>query len=136
MVERICPACQHGNPVNDHYCGKCGAALERLLPARRSEHQLTIAGRDLPVTWGQVGRTVAIGVAALAAEVGLAMVRRYVEGGRAEPSASLARRVAGSPAKGTAASVITIVSQRVVEIVNTADGRRISETSLWRKIEE
>ncbi|HWQ15513.1 MAG TPA: zinc ribbon domain-containing protein, partial [Roseiflexaceae bacterium] len=76
MVERICPACEHGNPVTAHYCGACGAPLERLLPARRIAGQLTIAGRDLPVTWRQVGRTVALGVAAVAAEAGIAWLRR------------------------------------------------------------
>ncbi|MEN9937775.1 MAG: hypothetical protein RLZZ387_4354 [Chloroflexota bacterium] len=137
MVERICPACQHGNPVADRFCGKCGAQLERLLPARRQENQLTIAGRDLPVTWTQVGRTVAIGVAALAAEAGIAWLRRRIDGPHAAPSTALARR---APASGdvtkTAGSVVTIISQRVVEIMETSDGRTISERSFWRKIEE
>jgi hypothetical protein len=135
MVERICPSCQHGNPVSDRFCGKCGVQLERMLPARRAPGQLTLAGRDLPVTWRQVGRTVAFGVAALAAEAGIAMLRRYVEGGQAGTRAVLARREA--PVQRPAgASVVTIVSQRVVEIMDTADGRRISEKSFWRKIEE
>jgi hypothetical protein len=137
MVERICPACQHGNPVSDQYCGKCGAQLERLLPARRVNQPLTLAGRDLPVTWRQVGRTVAIGVAALAAEAGIAMLRRYVEGGQNPSGSALVRRPALAPETNrTAGSVVTIISQRVVEIIDTAEGRRISEKSFWRKIEE
>jgi hypothetical protein len=136
MVERICPACQHGNPISDQYCGKCGAQLERMLPARRASQPLTIAGRDLPVTWRQVGRTVAIGVAALAAEAGIAMLRRYVEGASSTPGTALARRPAlPSDANRTAGSVVTIISQRVVEIIDTAEGRRISEKSFWRKEE-
>ncbi|MFO7169783.1 MAG: zinc ribbon domain-containing protein [Chloroflexota bacterium] len=137
MVERICPACQHGNPITDRYCGKCGAPLERLLPARRSQDQLTLAGRQLPVTWRQLGRTVAVGVAALAAEAGLAWLRRRVEGEAGAASTALARRA--TPSAGTpsaAASVVTIVSQRVVEILDSADGRKISERTFWRRIEE
>lgn len=135
MVERICPACQHGNPVSDNYCGKCGAQLERLLPARRTHDHLTIAGRDLPVTWRQVGRTMALGVAAIAAEAGIAMLRRYVEGGPSTPATTaLARRLTNTPSR-PGASVVTIVSQRVVEIMDTAEGRRISEKSFWRKEE-
>ena len=137
MVERICPACQHGNPVTDQYCGKCGTPLERLLPVRRADAQLTIAGRDLPVTWRQLGRTVALGVAALAAEAGIAAIRRYVEGGQGTPTTALARRVAPpADAAKAGASVITIISQRVVEIIDTPEGRRVAETSFWRKIEE
>jgi hypothetical protein len=137
MVERICPACQHGNPVTDRYCGKCGVPLERLLPARRIPGQITLAGRDLPVSWRQVGRTVALGAAALAAEVGIAMIRKYVEGGQPATTTSLARRSpGGSEAAQTGASVVTIISQRVVEILDTPAGRTISEKSFWRKIEE
>lgn len=137
MVERICPACQHGNPVTDRYCGKCGAPLERLLPVRRADAQLMIAGRDLPVTWRQLGRTVALGVAALAAEAGIAALRRYVEGAQSPATAALARR-ATPPAEAAkaGASVITIISQRVVEIMDTPEGRRVAEQSFWRKIEE
>jgi hypothetical protein len=137
MVERICSACQHGNPVSDHYCGKCGAPLERLLPARRASGQLVIAGRDLPVTWRQVGRTVALGVAAVAAEAGIAWLRRRLEAGQALPTTALARRVAPAASSNRpAGSVVTIISQRVVQILDTADGRHIAERTFWRKIEE
>jgi len=81
MVERICPACLQGNPVNDRFCGKCGAAIERQLPARRGDTQLTVAGRNLPVTWQQLGKTVALSVAAVAAEAGLAWLRHRIETG-------------------------------------------------------
>ena len=136
MVERICSACQHGNPITDRYCGKCGAPLERLLPARRTEGQLTIAGRDLPVTWRQVGRTVALGVAAVAAEAGLAWLRRRIEGEQSIPTTALARPAASPSGAHPGASVVTIISQRVVEILDTAEGRKISEHTFWRKIEE
>src|SRR6185503_5861970 len=88
MVERICPTCQHGNPIDDRFCGKCGAPLERQMLARRPASQLTVAGRNLPVTWQQLGKTVALSAAALVAEVGLAWLRRRIEGGPAAPSAA------------------------------------------------
>src|SRR5512138_268163 len=93
MVERICPACQHGNPLDDRFCGKCGAPLERQLPARRGDAPLVVAGRQLPVTWQQFGRTVALSVAALAAEAGLAWLRKRMESGPASTAAPLARTV-------------------------------------------
>ena len=144
MVERICPTCQHGNPLNDRYCGKCGAALERQLPARVGDAPLTIAGRQLPVTWQQLGKTVALSAAALAAEAGLAWLRRRIESG--PPTTALAvrqapaARPASTPAeiaKSPVRSVVTIISQRVVEVWESADGKRqISEHHVWRRIEE
>ena len=107
MVERICPACQHGNPLDDRFCGKCGVPLERQLPARRTDAPLTVAGRQLPVTWQQFGKTVALSVAALAAEAGLAWLRRR------------------------------IVSERLIEIWDSGDGRQhVSERHVWRRTEE
>ena len=144
MVERICPTCQHGNPLNDRYCGKCGAALERQLPARVGDAPLTIAGRQLPVTWQQLGKTVALSAAALAADAGLAWLRRRIESG--PPTTALAvrqapaARPASTPAeiaKSPVRSVVTIISQRVVEVWESADGKRqISEHHVWRRIEE
>jgi hypothetical protein len=136
MIERICPACQHANPLDDRFCGRCGAALERLLPAPRQDGQITLAGRDLPVTWKQVGRTVALGAAALVADAGIAWLRRRIEG--PQTAAPLARTAVGQREVGGAAgSVVTIISQRVVEIFESGDGRRqVSERHVWRKIEE
>jgi hypothetical protein len=146
MVERICPACQHGNPLDDRFCGKCGAPLERQLPARRGDAPLSVAGRQLPVTWQQFGRTVALSVAALAAEAGLAWLRKRMESGPANIAAPLARTVPTtrpSAAETTAlkhgpvGNVVTIVSQRVIEIWEGEDGRRqINERHFWRRTEE
>src|SRR6266542_6494739 len=94
MVERICPACQHGNPLDDRFCGKCGAPLERQLPARHGNAPLAVAGRQLPITWQQFGKTVALSVAALAAEAGLAWLRKRIEIGTTNIPAPLARAVA------------------------------------------
>ena len=141
MVERICPTCQHPNPVDDRFCGKCGAPMERQLPARLAETRLTIAGRNLPVTWQQLGKTVAISAAALAADVGLAWLRRRLEAGPSSAPAPLARRTPAAPdpvaPASAAGSIVTIISQRVIEIWDTGDGRRqINEQHVWRRIEE
>jgi hypothetical protein len=145
MVERICPACQHGNPVDDRFCGKCGAPMERQLPARRGDTRLTVAGRNLPVTWQQLGKTVALSAAALAAEAGLAWLRRRLEAGPSAAPATLARPApaANVPAPETTAlarpvgGIVTIISQRVIEIWDSGDGRRqVSERHFWRRVDE
>ena len=145
MVERICPACQHGNPLDDRYCGKCGAQLERQLPAKRGDARLAIAGRQLPVTWQQLSKTVALSVAALAAEAGLAGLRRRIEAAPGTLPLAQARTIASptpgpakaSPLAGPVGSVVTIVSQRIVEIRDSGDGSRsIVERTFWRRSEE
>jgi hypothetical protein len=144
MVERICPSCQHGNPLDDRFCGKCGVPLERQLPMRRADARLTIAGRDLPVTWKQFSRTVALSVAALAAEAGLAWLRRRLESGSAPvpivPSRTVAPQATAAETTalaGPVRNVVTIVSQRVVEIWDGGDGtRRVVERNFWRRTEE
>jgi len=141
MVERICPSCQQANPIDDRFCGKCGAAMERQLPARIADARLTIAGRNLPVTWQQLGKTVAISAAALAADIGLAWLRHRLEAGSASAPAVLARSAPStSEAAGTAraaGSIVTIISQRVIEVWDSGDGKReINERHIWRRIEE
>jgi hypothetical protein len=142
MVERICPTCQHGNPLDDRFCGKCGAPLERQLPMRRPESRLSIAGRDLPVTWKQFSRTVALSVAALAAEAGLAWLRRRIEAGPSAAPAGAAPAPKPATSETTAlarplGSAVTIVSQRIVEIWDDADGaRRVVERTFWQRIQE
>lgn len=144
MVERICPSCQHGNPLDDHFCGKCGSALVRQLPARREDTRLTVAGRQLPVTWQQFGKTMALSVAALAAEAGLAWLRRRVDSPGTQPT-SLARTIvdAATAPKTTAlaprpsGSVVTIVSERLIEMWESSDGHRhVSERHVWRRTED
>lgn len=141
MVERICPACQQANPVDDRFCGKCGAQMERQLPARIADTRLTIAGRNLPITWQQLGKTVAISAAALAADVGMAWLRRRLEAGPPATSTALARSIpaasdSAAPAR-SAGSIVTIISQRVIEVWDSGDGKRqINEKHIWRRIEE
>ena len=141
MVERICPTCQQANPIDDRFCGKCGVPLERQLPVRIADTRLTIAGRNLPITWQQLGKTVALSAAALAADVGLAWLRRRLEAGPAATPTARARTMPTIPAATApgqvAGSIVTIVSQRVIEIWDSGDGKRqISERHFWRRMEE
>lgn len=136
MVERICLNCRFANPVDAHYCNKCGAALERQLPAPPEESTaLAQIGRNLPVRWKQVGASLAVGVAALAAEAGMAWLRKRIEAPTVAPSSNLVPPAAsGAPKKP--ASIITIISERIIEQTFDQQGRRTVERSFWRKIEE
>ena len=115
MVERICPACQHGNPLNDHYCGKCGAPLERQLPARRDAAPMVVAGRQLPVTWQQVGKTVALSAAALVAEAGLTWLRHRMEN-TAPASTALARPTTAAASTPAITKTVTITEPDAITI--------------------
>ena len=77
-----CPRCRHGNPPENHFCGACGASLTSgELPARRTESSPTTASPALlPAELKPVGRALAVGLATLAAEAGLAWLRRRAEG--------------------------------------------------------
>ena len=133
MVERICPACQHGNPLENRFCGNCGHGLEQQLPAVRQPSAIALAGAALPVPWKQVSKTVAIGIATLAAEAGLAWLKRKVEGGNAPATTALVPTRPAQPAS----DVVTIVSQRVLEVWEGGDlTRRVVERNFWRKERE
>jgi hypothetical protein len=75
-----CPLCRHDNPSENRFCGRCGASLacsEQL--ALRQENSPTIVDRSLPARFGPAGKALALGLAALAAEAGLAWLRRRNE---------------------------------------------------------
>ena len=85
MEERssiFCPSCRHSNPRENRFCGACGTALvsgDQL--ARRPENSPTTAPRTrLPAELKPVGRALAVGLAALAAEAGLAWLRHRAAG--------------------------------------------------------
>ena len=82
-----CPGCGHPeNPPENRFCGRCGASLERAL-ARRSEElaprakesRVTLRERFLPGRLGPAGKTVAAGLAVVAADVGLTWLRHRLE---------------------------------------------------------
>jgi hypothetical protein len=145
MVERICPSCQHGNPLENRYCGACGASLDRdalVAQAADSGARITLAGRQLPLAQvKQVGAALAVGLATLAAEAGMAYLRRRVDqlttpGAVSTPSA--AERAAPITRRSThpVADTVTIVSQRVVEIWDQGSlSRQIVEKHVWRREE-
>jgi hypothetical protein len=80
MVERICPQCQHGNPIENRFCGHCGAPMERndLVP-EQGQSSMTNLSEQLPVPMRQLGQAVLVSLAALAAEAGLAWLRRRID---------------------------------------------------------
>ncbi|QIN77735.1 hypothetical protein GBA65_03505 [Rubrobacter marinus] len=84
MEERTtpCPECRSGNPPENRFCGACGTSLtvgEQL--ARRPENGPPAPLRALlPDELKPVGRALAVGVATLAAQAGLAWLRRRAEG--------------------------------------------------------
>ncbi|MCS6840918.1 MAG: zinc ribbon domain-containing protein [Roseiflexus sp.] len=142
MVERICLQCGHGNPLDHHFCGKCGSALERLLPAPLSQQPLARLGASIPARWRDIGRAVAISAVALAAEAGIAWLARRIEQRNlpVTPLSAPMRTVkpAAQPlATRTATNVVTIISERVIEFIDEGNGmRRMSERAFWRRVEE
>ena len=93
-------------------------------------------GRNLPVNWQRVGRTVAISAAALAAEVGLAMLKRRFESNGSSTAGAITRATQ-RPAGGRAASITTIVSQRIIEIIDSGDGRtQLTDRHVWQRTDE
>jgi len=80
MVERICPRCERDNPNTHSFCGFCGAALEHTaqLPARQNSSPLARVSSRLPARWRPAGRVVALGVAAVAVEIGRAALAQQM----------------------------------------------------------
>ena len=77
-----CPLCRHQNPTENRFCGRCGASLGSELVPHRRESSLTVAGRALPAKLKPVGKALAVGAAALAAEALLSRLARRTDRGR------------------------------------------------------
>ena len=75
-----CPRCKYENPANNRFCGRCGTSLTstKQLVTRRDESPAT-AVRYLPSKLSPTGKTLAVGLAALAAEAGVLWLRRRIE---------------------------------------------------------
>lgn len=151
MVERICPQCQRGNPLDNRFCGQCGAPLER--PALESSQSMSLATTDtMPLRLQQVGRAVVVSVAALAAEAGLLWLRRRVEHLRqqhAQPAATLSSPLSRGTAEQPVAThhsaptaevqhvrgrPTTIFRQRVIEVwEHGVLTRQTVDKSVWRR---
>jgi hypothetical protein len=101
MTEREvpCPRCRQENPPRNRYCGSCGAPLtsgEQL--ATREEHRPVPASRAWPAKLGPVGKALAVGVAALAAEASLSWLGHKM--GAEDRSSLPALRGASSAPRG------------------------------------
>ncbi len=77
-----CPQCRRGNSPDNRFCGACGAAFEsgEQLVRWTEERPITARRALLPAELKPVGRALAVGLATLAAEAGLAWLRRRAEG--------------------------------------------------------
>jgi predicted amidophosphoribosyltransferase len=134
MVERICPACQYGNPLDNRYCGACGGPLAHDALARSGPAAITIAGQQLPVAQiKQVGKVLAVSLATVAAEAGMAWLRRKADEARLpvpKPQTTALARADADLVRNT----VTIVSQRVVEVWEHGSlARQVIEKHVWRK---
>ena len=135
MVEQICPVCKAGNDLDNRYCGRCGAAMKQPL-AKHPSSELTIGrGRLLadPAVQ-QLGRTLAVSVAALLADAGLSWLRRRLD---SDPEPEKGQEsTALVPDAPTARRTTAILGRRVTSYWR--HGRLLGETveqSVWH-IEE
>jgi hypothetical protein len=125
MVERVCPTCAQGNPIDAAFCTSCGGALEAPL-ARRARSSLARLAPELPVRWQQAGKAVALGAVTLAVEAGAAWLQHRA----AQKPAPLAR----SPRSGGASYV---ARQRVWETYEDGNlRRRVVEQTIWHLPDE
>jgi hypothetical protein len=139
MVERVCSRCQHGNPLENQFCGRCGNALVRMLPtsqAAQPTRALVPQGYQLPVTMKQVGQGLAIGLATLAAEAGMAWLRSRIDRVGSAPTTPTPTTTALVQPSQTP-DTTTVVSQRVLEVWEHGELiRRVVERSAWRRQRE
>jgi hypothetical protein len=81
MDERTpCPQCEHKSPLGNRFCGRCGASLtsaNELVPPRENTPATVV--RALPSKLGSTGKTLAVGLVALAAELGVLWLHRRAE---------------------------------------------------------
>ena len=78
--QAACPQCRHVNPLENRFCGSCGASLEASsdLVVRRGNNP-TVRGHALPVKSGPVGKALVVGLATLAAQAGLSWLRHKIK---------------------------------------------------------
>jgi hypothetical protein len=130
MVERVCADCRQANPLEDRYCGFCGAPLRAEPAALQPAALLPVLQRMRPEQLQQVGAALALGAAALAAEVGLAWLRRRSN------STAPGIPAASETTIGAVNRSAQIVSQRVIETWERGElVRRIVDRQIWRRDE-
>jgi hypothetical protein len=79
-----CPQCEHESPPGNRFCGRCGASLTSInQPVPRRENTPATVVRALPSKLGPTGKALVVGLATLAAELGVLWLHRRAErGGR------------------------------------------------------
>jgi hypothetical protein len=93
-----CPRCGYANPPGNRFCGWCGTPVaSRELVPRRGRN-LAAVGRTLPAKLGPAGKTLAVGLATLAAEAGLSWLRHRIKA--EDLSSTRASREAGVAVAG------------------------------------
>lgn len=121
-MQRICPQCRTSNPMDNQFCGHCGATLQALVPHKNRE--LTPYD-DSAKQLKQIGQTVAVSLLALAAEAGLAYLRRRLESNEGRPEESKALQPV-ERSTAPSATQPTAVSLRVTEVHH--NGRLVQRT--------
>jgi hypothetical protein len=130
MIERICPRCAAGNPNEQAYCGSCGAALNGGAPdrsramVRRQTGALARQTQRIPARWRDTGKVVALGVATLLAEAGMAYMQR-----RQQPPADRPQPLAVVPRQRS--RVVAIARRRTELWSNGQLQRRTEEQMVW-----
>lgn len=91
MKRQPCPRCQTTNPRDSRYCGRCGAALTTqtiIISADDSEpYRVETSARHVQAT--ELAQVVALGAAAVAAELALVYLERRFLRGRPHGSGPL-----------------------------------------------
>lgn len=122
MLERVCFGCNAGNPPDNAFCGQCGATLHENVPqslVRRTNHALARTSLQLPAHWQRTGKVVALGVATIAAELGMAWLNRHKQ-------QSLA------PTRTRQAARVIAVGRRVTETWRNGElTHRTDEQIMW-----
>lgn len=123
MVQQICPHCRDSNPMENRYCGQCGASLTQLVPHGRSP--LVVRQPGLPVPQlKQVGQTVAVGLLAIAAEAGLKWLQRRLN----EPET-----IQSPPANKETAVATAVTPHRAPQGVTAVYQEETIETQEWTR---
>ncbi len=143
MVERICPQCQVGNSLENRFCGHCGTNMEEVRALPHQETNLAKSGAALPAEFKQVGKALAVSLAALAAEASLAWLRQRVEHVRktaptskqTHPVTQITRSATAPVAVPTPPNTgVTVWSQRVVQTWEQGHLiRQTVERSVWKR---
>lgn len=80
MTQQICPHCRQTNELSDQFCRHCGRALALQPASFRHRSAMTVGGGSLlpAPTTKQVLQAVTVSLVALAAEVGIVLLRRRI----------------------------------------------------------